>query len=135
VRDRRLRHPEAGDRPILRREPILAILVALVAASAATAALAGGSVWAAACGAAVVVGVWGLERLVAHLGAGGSFGRGVAVGLAGMAARVALAVGALAAIGIAARAEFLDAALAFIVTYTVYVFARLWRHPAVTTSH
>jgi hypothetical protein len=110
---------------------MVVILVGLVVASAAVAALAGQTVWAAACGSALVLLMWAVEEAVARLGREGSFGHAMVVGLTGMVVRVGLAVAALVAIGLAARRSFPEAALAFVVTYTVYIFARLWRHPAV----
>ena len=108
------------------------IVAVCAAACTLAAALLGRSAWAAACGAGVVVVMAAIEKLAARAGRGGSFGRGMAVGLGGMLARMALAVGVLLVIGlVAAKASFVDATLAFAATYTVYNFARLWRHPAV----
>lgn len=108
------------------------IIAILVVACTAVAALLGEAAWAAACGSGVVVAMWAIEKLAARVGGEGSFAHGMAVGLGGMMARMALAVGALVAIGLAAsRQAFIAAALAFATTYTVYNLTRLWRHPAV----
>lgn len=110
---------------------MIVVLAVAVVACVAVAALAGGTVWSAAVGSLLVVVYWLLERLFARLGAKGSFGHGMAVGVGGMAVRLALVVGVLVAIGVTARDAFASAALAFLATYTVYMFARLWHHPAV----
>ena len=111
------------------------IIVTLVVVCTAIAALLGESAWAAACGSGVVVIMWVVEKLAARVGGEGSFAHGMAVGLGGMMARMALAIGALVAIGLAASREaFIAAVLAFAATYTVYNVARLWRHPAVPGS-
>jgi hypothetical protein len=111
------------------------VFVAAVVLSVAAAVALGEAVWAAALGSCLVVVYWLLERLFAHLGSKGSFGHGMAVGVAGMAVRLALVVGVLIAIGLVARDDFATAALAFLGTYTIYMFARLWRHPALPAGH
>jgi hypothetical protein len=113
---------------------MVVVLVVLVVASAVGAALAGQAAWAAACGSALVLAMWSVEVAVARLGRSGTFGHAVALGLAGMALRVGLAIAVLVVIGIAARPAFPEAALAFVVTYTVYIFARLWWHPAISVE-
>jgi hypothetical protein len=125
------RPSKAGDGPIIRREPILVVLVALVVACTVVAALVGASPWAAACGSGVVLVMWLVDKLAARSGSEGTFAHGLAVGLAGMGLRIGLALGVLVVIGVFARPVFVDATLAFVATYTVYNFARLWRHPAV----
>lgn len=111
------------------------IIAGLVVVCATVAALLGRSAWAAACGSGVVIAMWAIEKFAARVGGEGSFAQGMAVGLGGMMARMALAVGALVAIGLAASKQaFIAAALAFATTYTVYNVARLWRHPAVPTG-
>jgi hypothetical protein len=118
-----------------RPDPMLVVVIALVVACVAAALLLGRSAWAAACGSCVVVAMWAIEKLAARRGSEGSFGYGVAVGLGGMLARVALAATVLVAIGVAASKEaFIDATLAFVASYTVYNVARLWRHPAVAAG-
>jgi len=108
------------------------IVVALVVACTAVAGLLGESMWAAACGSAVVLAMWAIEKAAVRAGNEGSFGHGMSVALGGMVARMALALGVLVAIGLAASPEaFAAAALAFAATYTVYNVARLWQHPAV----
>lgn len=111
------------------------VLLALVGACAVVAWLADRSVWAAATGSGLVVLSWGLERAAARIGASGSFAHALAVGLGGMVLRVGLVLAALVAVGLLARSAFVETALAFIVSYTAYTFARLWRHPAVPASH
>jgi hypothetical protein len=119
---------------IVRSEPLIPVFVAAVVLSVVLAAALGEAVWAAALGSGLVVVYWLLERLFARLGSRGSFGHGMAVGVAGMAVRLALVVGVLIAIGLAARDDFATAALAFLGTYTIYMFARLWHHPAVPAN-
>jgi hypothetical protein len=120
----------------VRREPILFILLAMVVLSAVVALLAGAAVAAAAGGAALVLVVWLIERASIRLGDRGSFAHGLLVGLAGMVVRLAVVLGALVAVGVLAdRATFTAAVVSFVAAYTVYVFARLWRHPAVSPSH
>ena len=107
-------------------------MIALVVACTAVAGLLDESMWAAACGSAVVLAMWAIEKAAVRAGNEGSFGHGMSVALGGMVARMALALGVLVAIGLAASPEaFAAAALAFAVTYTVYNVARLWHHPAV----
>jgi hypothetical protein len=107
------------------------ILIAMIVACTAAAALAGQTAWAAACGATVVLVMWMLEKLTVRLGSRGTVAHGIGVGVAGMVVRMALAVGVLVAIGLAARPSFKEATFAFLASYTVYIFARLWQNPAV----
>lgn len=117
---------------MIRREPTLVIVLVMVVVAGVVAALLGRTVWAAVCGSAIVVAMWAIEWLAARHGSQGSFGQGMAVGLGGMLARVALALTSLALLGIfAPRDAFVDATLAFVASYTIYNLARLWRHPAV----
>jgi uncharacterized membrane protein len=96
------------------------------------AVLLGRQAWAAALGAALVVAYWLLELLTARLGSRGSFANAVAVGLGGMVARLAVVLGALAAIGLLAKPAFPEAALSFLVTYSIYQVLRLVAHPALS---
>jgi hypothetical protein len=108
------------------------VLLAMTAACGVVAALLGRYAWAAALGAALVVAYWLLELLTARMGARGSFANALAVGLGGMVARLALVLGALAAIGFLAKPAFPEAALSFLVTYSAYQVLRLFAHPALS---
>lgn len=105
-------------------------LVAMTAACGVAAALLGRSAWAAVLGSALVVVYWLIERAAARLGARGSFGNAVAVGLGGMVARLAVVLAALAAIGLLARPAFPEAALSFLLVYSVYQVLRLVAYSA-----
>jgi hypothetical protein len=93
------------------------------------AGLLGRSVWAAALGATLVVVYWLLELLTARLGARGSFANALAVGLGGMMIRFAVVLGVLVAVGLLARPAFPEAALSFLIVYSVYQVLRLIAHP------
>lgn len=105
-------------------------LLAMTAACGVAAALLGRHVWAAALGGALVVVYWLIERTAARLGARGSFGNALAVGLGGMVARLAVVLGALAAVGLLAKPAFPETALSFLLVYSVYQVLRLVAHPA-----
>ena len=121
---------------LIRREPALPVLLATAAAVAGVALLAGGDAVAAAGGALLAAVLWFLERLTVRLGERGSFGHGLLVGLLGMVLRLAVSLGVLAAVGVLAdRDTFTAFVLGFLTGYTVYLFVRLWRHPAVSPSH
>ncbi|HMK93662.1 MAG TPA: hypothetical protein VK576_11750 [Thermoleophilia bacterium] len=121
---------------LIRREPALLTLLATAAVVAGVALLAGGDAVAAAGGVLLAAVLWLLERLTVRLGERGSFSHGLMVGLLGMVLRVAIAIGVLAAVGVLAdRATFTAFVLGFVTGYTVYLFIRLWRHPAVSPSH
>lgn len=115
---------------LLRREPVLALLLALSGCCAVVALLAGRNVATALAGALLVVVYWLVELLAARAGREGSFHRAIAVGLGGMVVRLTIVVGGLVVIGLVERAGFIEAALSFVVVYTIYLGARLWRHPA-----
>ncbi len=115
---------------LLRREPVLTLLLALSAACAVVALVAGRNAATALAGALLVVAYWAVERLAARVGRDGPFGRAIAVGLGGMVVRLALVVGGLVVIGLIDRAGFVEAAFSFVAVYTIYLGARLWRHPA-----
>ena len=115
---------------LLRREPVLTLLLALSAACAVIALVAGRNPATALAGALLVVAYWAVERLAARVGRDGPFGRAIAVGLGGMVVRLALVVGGLVVIGLIDRASFIEAAFSFVAVYTIYLGARLWRHPA-----
>jgi hypothetical protein len=115
---------------LLRREPVLTLLLALSAACAAIALVAGRNAATALAGALLVVAYWLVERLAARVGRDGPFGRAIAVGLGGMVVRLAIVVGGLVVIGLIDRAGFVEAAFSFVAVYTIYLGARLWRHPA-----
>lgn len=115
---------------LLRREPVLALLLALSGCCAVVALLVGGNAATALAGGLLVVVYWLVELLAARVGGAGSFSRAIAVGLGGMVLRLAVVVGGLVVIGLVDRSGFIDAALSFVVVYTIYLGARLWRHPA-----
>ena len=98
----------------------------------AAAALLGHSAWAAACGSGVVLVMWAIEKAAVRAGSEGSFGHGMAVGLGGMMARMALALAVLVTIGVAASRRCVRRRRARLRgDYTVYNIVRLWWHPAV----
>jgi hypothetical protein len=114
----------------LRREPVLALLLALSAGCAIVALIVSRNAVTALVGGLLVVVYWLIELLAARVGREGSFGRGMAVGLGGMAVRLGVVVGGLVVVGLVDRSGFMEATLSFVVVYTVYLGARLWRHPA-----
>jgi hypothetical protein len=114
------------------RDPVAAILAAAVTACVVVALLTGRHAAGAAAGALLVPLYWLGERAAARLGAReATFARALLVGLGGMVARLAVVLGVLVAIGVLWRDQFAAAAVAFLATYTVYMFLRLWRNPAV----
>jgi len=117
----------------LRQEPLPALLLGLACLSGIVAAAVGADVVMAVVGALLVTVIWVLERQAARTGGSGSFNRAVLVGLAGMALRLAIVVVAFVVIALADRSGLPAALAAFTATYTIYLFARLWRHPAVTS--
>lgn len=126
--------PAPDEGGTIRREAVvLLVLAALTVACGAAAAVLGRQVWAAALGAALVVAYWLVELLASRLGARGSFANGLAVGLAGMVARLALVLGTLGAVGLIARQAFPEAVLSFLLAYSIYQVLRLVAHPALAT--
>jgi hypothetical protein len=115
---------------LLRREPVLTLLLALSAGCAVVALVAGRNAATALAGALLVVAYWLVERLAVRVGRDGPFGRAIAVGLGAMVIRLALVVGGLVVIGLIDRPGFVEAAFSFVAVYTIYLGARLWRHPA-----
>jgi hypothetical protein len=118
----------------LKQEPILVVLLGLACLSGVVAAVAGSDVVTAIIGALLVAAIWLIERVAARAGSTGSFGHALFVGLAGMVVRLTIALGALLVIVVVDRPGFASAAVAFLGVYTIYMFARLWRHPAVTST-
>ena len=117
---------------MLRRDPLLIVAVVMFVTCVATALVLERSVWAAACGSGVVVAMWAVEKATVRRGSEGSFGHGVAIGVGGMMVRVALVIGVLGVVAVAASREAaIDATLAWAASYTIYNIARLWWHPAV----
>ena len=116
-------------------EPVALILGAAAAMCVVVALAVGGSPLAAAAGSLLVLLYWLAERWTARLGERGSFNQALLVGFAGMVVRLVAVLAALIAIGVLWRAQFASAVAAFLATYTVYIFARLWRHPAVAGTH
>ena len=70
---------------LMRREPVLALLLALSAGCAIVALVLSRNAVTALIGGLLVVVYWFIELLAARVGREGSFGRGMAVGLGGMA--------------------------------------------------
>ena len=121
---------------LIKRQAVLSILLATAAVVAAAALLAGGDPLSAFAGALLVVGLWLLELAAVRAGSRGSFAHGLLVGLLGMVIRLAVALGILVAVGVlASRATFVAFVLGFVASYTIYLFVRLWRPPAVSPSH
>jgi hypothetical protein len=115
---------------LLRREPVLALLLALSAACAIVALVMSRNAVTALIGGLLVVVYWLIELVAARAGHDGSFARAMAVGVGGMAVRLGVVLAGLIVIGLVDRPGFIEAALSFVVVYTVYLGARLWRHPA-----
>lgn len=115
---------------LLRREPVLALLLALSAACAIVALVMSRNAVTALIGGLLVVVYWLIELVAARAGRDGSFARAMAVGVGGMAVRLGVVLAGLIVIGLIDRPGFIEAALSFVVVYTVYLGARLWRHPA-----
>ncbi len=128
------RSPSGAGRSIL-KEPVALILGVAAAMCALVAFAVGGSPIAAAAGSLLVLLYWFAERSTARLGERGSFNQALLVGFAGMVVRLGVVVAVLIAIGVLWRPQFASAAAAFLATYTVYIFARLWRHPATAGTH
>ncbi len=108
-------------------------MVALVATTGVcglVAGLLGREAWAAVLGATLVIVYWFIERTAARLGTRGSFGSALGIGLAGMAVRFAVVLGALVALGLLARPAFPEAVLSFLLAYSLYQVLRLVAHPA-----
>jgi hypothetical protein len=118
----------------VKQEPILALLLGLACVSGIVSALVGADVLLAVLGSLLVVVIWFIERQAARVGSRGSFNRAILVGLSGMVLRLGVAVGGLLVIALVDRPALASAAISFLATYTVYLFARLWRHPAITTT-
>jgi len=118
----------------VKQEPIVALLLALACVSGIVAALVGADVLFAVIGSVLVVVLWFIERQAARVGGRGSFNRAILVGLSGMVLRLGVAVGGLLVVALVDRPALASAAISFLATYTVYLFARLWRHPAITTT-
>jgi len=114
---------------LVRREPVPALLLALSAGCAVVAAAAGRDVVTALLGALLVVVYWAIERLAARFGARGSLQWAMVVGVVGMVLRLAIVVGGLVIIGLVDRPGFVDAVVALVVVYTIYLGVRLWRFP------
>jgi hypothetical protein len=92
------------------------------------AAFVGQSVWAAAIGAGLAIVYWALEALTWRRA---RHRKDLALGLAlrGMAARIAVVVVGLAAVGVADRPAFPAAALSFLSVFTLYVVVRPFTYP------
>jgi hypothetical protein len=115
---------------LLRREPVLALLLALSAGCAIVALVMSRNAVTALIGGLLVVVYWLIELVAARAGRDGSFARAMAVGVGGMAVRLGVVLAGLIVIGLVDRSGFIEAALSFVVVYTVYLGERLWRHPA-----
>jgi hypothetical protein len=110
------------------------VLVAATVASACVALAAGRPVWAAAFGAGLVLVYWALDMLALRRANEGTFAHALGVALSGMALRLAVVLGALIAVGVIARPAFATAAVAFLVTFTVYTFLRFSAFAAVAAK-
>jgi len=115
-------------RDLLRREPVLVLLLALSAASAIVAAVLGRDVVTALVGALLVVVYWLLESLTARLAAQGSIQRAMMIGAIGTISRLVVVVGGLVVVALVDRPGLVDAIVSFVVVYTVYLAVRLWRY-------
>jgi len=113
---------------LVRREPLLVLLAALTVACGVVAAVLGRDVAAALVGALLVVAYWLLEGLALRLGSRGSIHRAMVIGALGTLTRLAVVVGGLVIVALVDRPGLVDAIIAFVVVYTVYLVARLWRY-------
>jgi C4-dicarboxylate transporter len=120
--------------PITKLPLVPIVLVAVTIAGAGVALAAGRPVWAAALGAGLVIVYWVLDMLALRRANEGTFAQAMAVAFGGMALRLAVVLGALIAVGVFARPAFVTAAVAFLVTFTVYMFLRLSAFAAVTAK-
>jgi hypothetical protein len=95
------------------------------------AALVGQPVWAAAVGGGLMLGYWAMEALTWRRA---RERRDLALGLAvgGMAARVAVVLVVLVAVGVLARPAFATAALSFLAGFTLYLGLRPLTYTAPT---
>jgi len=110
----------------VRTNLVLTLVLAVCIPLAAVVALAaGGSWWAAALGAALGLVYWGLDRAAEAIGRRGSMGRAVAVSIGGVIVRLTVVGGALAAVGLLARPQFLTCVLTFMALFTVLLTARI----------
>jgi hypothetical protein len=117
------------------RDPLTAILAVAGVACVVVALLVGSGVAGAVVGSCVVLVLYLLEAAAVRRGEReASFARAMLIGVVGMVVRLLVAVGVLVAIGVLWRSQFSAAALSLAAVYTVYVFGRLWRHPAVTAG-
>ena len=113
---------------LLRREPMLVLLVALSVACGVVAAVLGRDVAAALVGALLVVAYWLLEGLAVRLGSRGSIQRAMVIAALGTVTRLAVVVGGLVVVALVDRPGLVDAIVSFVVVYTVYLAVRLWRY-------
>jgi hypothetical protein len=98
----------------------------LTAAAAAVAGVSGRPVWAAALGAGLVLGYWLLEALARRRGElSASFNAAVGIALGGMVLRMFVVLGVLVLVGVLARPAFGTAAVAFLLSFSVYGALRL----------
>ena len=119
---------------LLRREPVLLLLLGLSAGCAVVAALAGRDVVTALFGALLVVAYWVVERLAARVGTKGAFQWAMAVGVGGMVLRLTVVIGGLVIVALVDRPGFIEAVVSFVVVYTVYLGVRLWRYPVLSAG-
>lgn len=113
-------------RVISHRVLVLLVLMGCTAISAGVAVAVSADPLFAVLGSLLVVAYWLLELLTLRLAEQGSFSNALVAALGGMVLRMGLVVGALILIGVLAREEFATAALAFLGTFTVYIFLRLY---------
>jgi hypothetical protein len=114
----------------VRRQLVAPLLLsAMTVASAVVAGLLGRPAWAAALGAGLCLGYWALEALTWRRGAAVPFGAALGVALGGMVLRLALVLGVLVLVGVFAKPDFATAALAFLVSFSVYIGVRLFTYP------
>jgi hypothetical protein len=97
------------------------VIVVAAGLCAGVAGALGRPVWAAALGAGLVLLTWALDTLVWRQAGARRRGLALDVALGGLVVRLAVSVGALAAIGLLARPAFATAALSFVVAFTAYL--------------
>jgi len=115
-------------RDLLRREPVLVLLLGLTAASAVVAAVLGRDIVTALVGALLVVVYWLLESAFSRLAERGSIQRAMMIGAIGTLTRIVVVVGGLVIVALVDRPGLVEAIVSFVVVYTVYLAVRLWRY-------
>jgi len=120
---------QRGEAPIRTRFAAPVVLSAMIVVCAVVAALLGQPVWAAAVGAALVLGYWVLEVAAMRVGAAVSVNQAVGVALVGMVLRLAFVLGVLVLVAMLWRPALATMVLAFVVSFTVHLGVRVLIYP------